>query len=148
MAGLFAGRRLEVVVHLAAQVGVCYALANPCAYIDANLTGFSHVLEGYREQKTGHMVFASSSSVYGASTKLPYSENDNVDHPVSLYAGIKKANELMAHSYANLHRLPCLDCAFLPSTILGVPRHSDIQIYAEHTRRTAHSGLQSRKHDP
>jgi len=117
MAGVFANQRFEAVIHLAAQVGVRYALVNPLAYIDANLTGFANVLEGAREKKIGHLVFASSSSVYGASTKLPYSEDDNVDHPVSLYAATKKANELMAYSYAHLHRLPCTGLRFF--TVYG-----------------------------
>lgn len=117
MAGLFAVRSFDAVVHLAAQVGVRYALVNPSSYIDTNLVGFSHVLEGCRAQKTGHLVFASSSSVYGASTKLPCSEDDQVDHPVSLYAATKKANELMAHSYAHLHRLPCTGLRFF--TVYG-----------------------------
>jgi UDP-glucuronate 4-epimerase len=111
-AQIFASRRCDAVVHLAAQVGVRYALINPNAYIDANLTGFANVLEGCRAQKTGHLIFASSSSVYGASTRLPFAEDDNVDHPVSLYAATKKANELMAHSYAHLHRLPCTGLRF------------------------------------
>jgi UDP-glucuronate 4-epimerase len=116
-AQIFASRRCDAVVHLAAQVGVRYALINPNAYIDANLTGFANVLEGCRAQKTGHLIFASSSSVYGASTRLPFAEDDNVDHPVSLYAATKKANELMAHSYAHLHRLPCTGLRFF--TVYG-----------------------------
>lgn len=116
-AQIFAGRKCDVVVHLAAQVGVRYALINPNAYIDANLTGFANVLEGCRAQQVGHLIFASSSSVYGASTRLPFAEDDNVDHPVSLYAATKKANELMAHSYAHLHRLPCTGLRFF--TVYG-----------------------------
>jgi UDP-glucuronate 4-epimerase len=114
---VFSQQRFDLVVHLAAQVGVRYALVDPYAYIDANLTGFSHVLEGCREHKVQHFVFASSSSVYGANTKLPFSEDDNVDHPVSLYAATKKANELMAHSYAHLHGLPITGLRFF--TVYG-----------------------------
>ena len=94
------------VVHLAAQAGVRYSLQNPYAYLDANLSGFLNVLEGCRRRNTGHLVFASSSSVYGSNTHLPFSVHDNVDHPISLYAATKKANELMAHAYAHLFGLP------------------------------------------
>lgn len=114
---LFGEKRFDAVVHLAAQVGVRYALIDPNSYIDTNLTGFANVLEGCRAQRTGHLIFASSSSVYGAGTKLPYTEDDNVDHPLSLYAATKKANELLAHSYAHLHRLPCTGLRFF--TVYG-----------------------------
>jgi len=97
-ADLFASHKFDAVVHLAAQTGVRYSMENPYAYGDANLTGFLNVLEGCRRSKIGHLVFASSSSVYGSNAKLPFSEDDNVDHPISLYAATKKANELMAHS--------------------------------------------------
>ncbi len=100
------------VVHLAAQAGVRYSLQNPHAYLDANLAGFLNVLEGCRHRRTGHLVFASSSSVYGANTHLPYSVHDNVDHPVSLYAATKKANELMAHAYSHLYGLPATGLRF------------------------------------
>ena len=113
----FANRRFDCAAHLAAQVGVRYSLLNPYAYIDANLTGFAHVLEGCRQAQTRHLVFASSSSVYGANTKLPFSESDNVDHPMSIYAATKKANELLAHSYAHLHGLPCTGLRFF--TVYG-----------------------------
>ncbi len=93
------------VVHLAAQAGVRYSLQNPHAYLDANLAGFLNVLEGCRHRRTAHLVFASSSSVYGANTRLPFSVHDNVDHPISLYAATKKANELMAHAYSHLYGL-------------------------------------------
>lgn len=117
MADLFANDRFDAVVHLAAQVGVRYSVENPSAYIDANIVGFMNVLEGCRHSRVGHLVFASSSSVYGANTRLPYSEHDNVDHPVSLYAASKKANELMAHSYAHLYGLPSTGLRFF--TVYG-----------------------------
>src|ERR1700720_3803739 len=94
------------VVHLAAQAGVRYSLENPHAYLDANLAGFLNILEGCRHRRTGHLVFASSSSVYGANTRLPFSVHDNVDHAVSLYGATKKSNESMAHAYSKLYRLP------------------------------------------
>lgn len=117
VAALFAGQRFDAVAHLAAQAGVRYSIDHPHAYADANLVGFLNVLEGCRHAKIGHLVFASSSSVYGASVRTPFSENDNVDHPVSLYAATKKANELMAHSYAHLYRLPCTGLRFF--TVYG-----------------------------
>lgn len=95
------------VIHLAAQAGVRYSIKNPHPYIESNVVGFLNVLEACRYHKVEHLVFASSSSVYGANTKVPFSTRDNVDHPVSLYAATKKANELMAHSYSHLYRLPC-----------------------------------------
>jgi UDP-glucuronate 4-epimerase len=115
--GLFARERFDIIVHLAAQVGVRYSLEQPLAYVDANLVGFGHVLEGARAQRVRHFVFASSSSVYGANKKLPFSEADNVDHPVSLYAATKKSNELTAHSYAHLFGLPCTGLRFF--TVYG-----------------------------
>jgi UDP-glucuronate 4-epimerase len=113
----FAAERFEVIVHLAAQAGVRYSLEKPLAYVDANLVGFAHVLEGARAQRVRHFVFASSSSVYGANRKLPFSEDDNVDHPITLYAATKKANELTAHSYAHLFGLPCTGLRFF--TVYG-----------------------------
>lgn len=98
--------RPERVVHLAAQAGVRYAAKNPHAYVDSNLTGFLHVLEGCRHHGVGHLVFASTSSVYGADTQMPYSEHQSTDHPLTLYAATKKANEMMAHSYAHLYGIP------------------------------------------
>src|ERR1700723_4084338 len=103
---LFAQHRFPAVIHLAAQAGVRYSLENPHAYTDANIEGFLNVLEGCRHHGCGHLLFASSSSVYGANTKLPFSARDNVDHPISLYAATKKANELMAHSYSHLYGIP------------------------------------------
>lgn len=117
METLFSEGRFERVVHLAAQAGVRHSIANPHAYAGSNLVGFLHVLEGCRHTGVGHLVYASSSSVYGANRKLPFSEHDNVDHPVSLYAATKKANELMAHSYAHLYRLPVTGLRFF--TVYG-----------------------------
>ena len=117
MQRLFAEHRPQRVVHLAAQAGVRYSLVNPQAYADANLQGFLNVLEGCRHHDVAHLVFASSSSVYGANSKMPFSVHDNVDHPLSLYAATKKANELMAHSYSHLYRLPVTGLRFF--TVYG-----------------------------
>mgnify|MGYP000977376692 CR=1 FL=1 len=106
MERLFSVERFDTVIHLAAQAGVRYSLENPHAYVDSNLTGFMSILEGCRHTGAKHLVFASSSSVYGANTAIPFSVHQNVDHPISLYAATKKANELMAHSYASLFNLP------------------------------------------
>lgn len=127
MGELFAAGRFDAVMHLAAQAGVRYSIENPSAYIDANLVGFLHVLEGCRHARVGHLVFASSSSVYGANTRLPFSEHDNVDHPVSLYAATKKANELMAHSYASLYGLPCTGLRFF--TVYGPWGRPDMALF-------------------
>ena len=127
MGELFAAGKFDAVMHLAAQAGVRYSIENPSAYIDANLVGFTHVLEGCRHSRVGHLVFASSSSVYGANTRLPFSEHDNVDHPVSLYAATKKANELMAHSYAHLYRLPCTGLRFF--TVYGPWGRPDMALF-------------------
>lgn len=117
MADLFARHRFDAVVHLAAQAGVRYSLTNPHAYVDSNLTGFVNILEGCRHSKVGHLVFASSSSVYGANTNMPFSVHQNVDHPVSLYAASKKANELMAHAYSHLYGVRCTGLRFF--TVYG-----------------------------
>ncbi|MFZ5658927.1 MAG: NAD-dependent epimerase [Pseudomonadota bacterium] len=117
VAELFAEGGFDVVVNLAAQAGVRYSLENPAAYIDSNLVGFGNVLEGCRQGGVKHLVYASSSSVYGANTRMPFSAHDNVDHPVSLYAASKKANELMAHSYSHLFGLPCTGLRFF--TVYG-----------------------------
>ena len=117
MADLFAREGFERVIHLAAQAGVRYSLVNPQAYADSNLIGFLTILEGCRHQSVGHLVYASSSSVYGGNTRMPFSERDNVDHPVSLYAATKKANELMAHTYSHLYRLPATGLRFF--TVYG-----------------------------
>jgi UDP-glucuronate 4-epimerase len=117
VAALFAAAAPEAVVHLAAQAGVRYSLENPAAYVDANLVGFVNVLEGCRRGAVRHLVYASSSSVYGANTRVPFSTHDTVDHPVSLYAATKKANELLAHSYSHLFALPTTGLRFF--TVYG-----------------------------
>jgi UDP-glucuronate 4-epimerase len=127
MKDLFAEHRFPAVVHLAAQAGVRYSLENPHAYVDANLEGFINVLEGCRHHGCGHLLFASSSSVYGANTKLPFSVRDNVDHPISLYAASKKANELMAHSYSHLYRLPATGLRFF--TVYGPWGRPDMAMF-------------------
>lgn len=116
-AGLFSKVKPRVVTHLAAQAGVRYSLSNPHAYVDANLLGFMNILEGCRQNEVDHLVFASSSSVYGLNSKMPFSVHDNVDHPVSLYAATKKANELMAHCYSHLYGLPVTGLRFF--TVYG-----------------------------
>ncbi len=127
MAKLFRKLKFDSVMHLAAQAGVRYSITNPEAYIDANLVGFGNILEGCRHNNVKHLVFASSSSVYGANTSLPFSEHDNVDHPVSLYAATKKANELMAHSYAHLYKLPCTGLRFF--TVYGPWGRPDMALF-------------------
>ena len=127
MAHLFAQRRFDAVMHLAAQAGVRYSIENPGAYIDANLVGFGNIIEGARRSKVRHFVYASSSSVYGANAKLPFAEDDNIDHPVSLYAATKKANELIAHSYAHLYRLPCTGLRFF--TVYGPWGRPDMALF-------------------
>lgn len=114
---LFKNHSFDCVVNLAAQPGVRYSIENPHAYVDANLVGFINILEGCRHSEIKHLVFASSSSVYGANTAQPFSEHHNVDHPMSLYAATKKANELMAHTYASLYQLPCTGLRFF--TVYG-----------------------------
>ncbi|MBM4125277.1 MAG: NAD-dependent epimerase [Nitrospira sp.] len=127
MAAVFANEPIRRVVHLAAQAGVRYSLLNPEAYIDSNLVGFLTILEGCRHARVEHLVFASSSSVYGGNTHMPFSVHDNVDHPVSLYAASKKANELMAHSYAHLYRLPCTGLRFF--TVYGPWGRPDMALF-------------------
>ena len=127
VAELFAGHTFDAVMNLAAQAGVRYSIENPAAYIDANLVGFGNILEGCRHSKVGHLVYASSSSVYGANTKLPFSEEHNVDHPVSLYAATKKANELMAHTYAHLYGLPVSGLRFF--TVYGPWGRPDMALF-------------------
>ena len=124
---LFARHRFSVVVHLAAQAGVRYSLQNPHAYIDANIEGFINVLEGCRHNDCRHLLFASSSSVYGANTKLPFSVQDNVDHPISLYAASKKANELMAHAYSHLYKIPATGLRFF--TVYGPWYRPDMAMF-------------------
>jgi UDP-glucuronate 4-epimerase len=117
IASLFAEHRFPYVVHLAAQAGVRYSLVDPFAYVDANLTGFTTILEGCRQTGCRHLLYASSSSVYGSNTKMPFSVHDNVDHPLSLYGASKKANELMSHAYAHLFGLPMTGLRFF--TVYG-----------------------------
>jgi UDP-glucuronate 4-epimerase len=124
---LFEEQKFDAVVNLAAQAGVRYSITNPHAYIDANIVGFINLIEGARHTNVKHFVFASSSSVYGANTRLPLSEDDNVDHPLSLYAATKKANELMAHSYANLFQLPCTGLRFF--TVYGPWGRPDMALF-------------------
>jgi UDP-glucuronate 4-epimerase len=126
-AALFAQTRPKAVVHLAAQAGVRYSLTHPHAYADANLTGFLNVLEGCRQQEVAHLVYASTSSVYGANTHMPFSVHDNVDHPLSLYAATKKANELMAHTYSHLYRLPVTGLRFF--TVYGPWGRPDMALF-------------------
>lgn len=114
---MFSKEEFDSVVHLAAQAGVRYSITNPSAYIDSNLVGFGNILEGCRHSKVQHLVYASSSSVYGGNKKMPFAEDDGVDHPVSLYAATKKANELMAHSYSHLYGLPTTGLRFF--TVYG-----------------------------
>ena len=117
----------DIVVNLAAQAGVRYSLKNPHAYVQANLVGFVNVLEGCRYSRVKHLVFASSSSVYGANTRMPFSVHHNVDHPVSLYAATKKANELMAHTYSHLYGLPCIGLRFF--TVYGPWGRPDMALF-------------------
>lgn len=124
---LFSEHRFRLVVHLAAQAGVRYSLENPRAYARSNVDGFLNVLEGCRHHGCAHLVYASSSSVYGALTKMPFSVHDNVDHPVSLYAATKKANELFAHSYSHLYRLPTTGLRFF--TVYGPWYRPDMALF-------------------
>ena len=127
MATLFSQAPFDCVVHLAAQAGVRYSLEDPHAYVESNLVGFLNILEGCRRQQVRHLLFSSSSSVYGANTRLPFSVHDNVDHPVSLYAATKKANELMAHSYASLYGIPCTGLRFF--TVYGPWGRPDMALF-------------------
>ncbi len=127
MEKLFQDHRFHSVVNLAAQAGVRYSLTNPHAYVESNLSGFMNLLEGCRHGQVKHLVFASSSSVYGTNTRMPFSVHDNVDHPVSLYAATKKANELMAHTYAHLYGLPCTGLRFF--TVYGPWGRPDMALF-------------------
>ncbi|GAB4153807.1 MAG: NAD-dependent epimerase [Planctomycetaceae bacterium] len=124
---LFAEQSFDVVVNLAAQAGVRYSLTHPHAYIDANINGFLNILEGCRAAKVGHLVYASSSSVYGSNTHMPFSVHDNVDHPISLYAATKKANELMAHTYSHLYGIPTTGLRFF--TVYGPWGRPDMALF-------------------
>src|SRR5947209_5418465 len=127
MVRLFATHRFPYVVHLAAQAGVRYSLVNPHAYVDANLVGFLNVLEGCRAVASRHLLYASSSSVYGANTSMPFRTSDNVDHPLSLYGATKKANEVMAHSYSHLFGLPATGLRFF--TVYGPWGRPDMAVW-------------------
>jgi UDP-glucuronate 4-epimerase len=127
MATLFADEKFDRVIHLAAQAGVRYSLENPHAYADSNLTGHLNVLEGCRHNKVQHLLYASSSSVYGLNRKMPFSTDDSVDHPVSLYAATKKANELMSHTYAHLYGLPTTGLRFF--TVYGPWGRPDMALF-------------------
>jgi UDP-glucuronate 4-epimerase len=127
VAELFATEQFELVAHMAAQVGVRHSLRDPYAYVDSNLVGFAHVLEGCRHGGVRHLVFASSSSVYGANTQMPFSEHHSADHPVSLYAATKRANELMAHAYAHLYQLPATGLRFF--TVYGPWGRPDMALF-------------------
>jgi UDP-glucuronate 4-epimerase len=126
MTELFESEEFTEIVHLAGQAGVRYSVERPLLFVDANLVGFGHILEGARHQQVRHLLFASSSSVYGANRKLPFAEDDNVDHPISLYAATKKANELAAHSYAHLFGLPCSGLRFF--TVYGPWQRPDMAL--------------------
>ena len=127
MEALFASRRFDKVIHLAAQAGVRYSLENPHAYIDSNIVGFTNILEGCRHNGVQHLTYASSSSVYGANEAMPFSVHQNVDHPLSLYAATKKANELMAHTYSHLYKLPTTGLRFF--TVYGPWGRPDMAMF-------------------
>ncbi len=127
MSRLFSAYPITHVVHLAAQAGVRYSLKNPHAYVDANLVGFVNILEGCRHHGVRHLVYASSSSVYGGNTRMPFAEGDNIDHPISLYAATKKANELMAHTYSHLYGLPTTGLRFF--TVYGPWGRPDMALF-------------------
>lgn len=127
IAKLFVNEEFDSVVNLAAQAGVRYSIENPLSYIDTNLVGFANILEGCRHSKVKHLIYASSSSVYGSNTSMPFSIHDNVDHPLSLYAATKKANELMAHTYSNLYNLPTTGLRFF--TVYGPWGRPDMALF-------------------
>ena len=127
VANVFGAGQFDRVVHLAAQAGVRYSIDNPVAYAQSNLLGFTHILEGCRHHEVEHLVYASSSSVYGANTELPFAEHHNVDHPVSFYAASKKANELMAHSYSHLYQLPVTGLRYF--TVYGPWGRPDMALF-------------------
>jgi UDP-glucuronate 4-epimerase len=127
MEAVFAGGRFDAIVNLAAQAGVRYSLVNPRAYVEANVAGFMNVLEGAREHGTAHLVFASTSSVYGLNARLPFAESHNTDHPISLYAATKKANEAMAHAYAHLYGIPATGLRFF--TVYGPWGRPDMALF-------------------
>ncbi len=148
MAKLFAAEQFDRVIHLAAQAGVRYSLENPYAYADANLMGYLNILEGCRRAWVKHLVYASSSSVYGLNRKMPFSTEDSVDHPVSLYAATKKANELMAHTYSHLYGIPTTGLRFF--TIYGPwgqPGYGVVQVHESDARRKKYQRLQLQKNE-
>jgi UDP-glucuronate 4-epimerase len=127
MTNTFAGARFDAIVNLAAQAGVRYSIENPHAYVDANITGFLNVLEGARAQSVGHLIYASTSSVYGINTGMPFGEDQNTDHPISMYSATKKANEAMAHAYAHLFGIPCTGLRFF--TVYGPWGRPDMALF-------------------
>ena len=127
METVFSTENFQRVVHLGAQAGVRYSIENPFVYVQSNITGFLHVIEGCRQSKVEHLVYASTSSVYGANTKLPFSEQDGVDHPITLYAATKRSNELMAHSYSSLYALPTTGLRFF--TVYGPWGRPDMALF-------------------
>ena len=146
MDALFAKEKFDKVVHLAAQAGVRYSIENPHSYIESNIVGTLHVLEGCRHNDVEHLVYASSSSVYGANTTMPFSIHQNVDHPLALYGATKKANELMAHTYSNLYQLPTTGLRFF--TVYGPygrPGYGAVHVHEEHHRRQADRRVQLRQ---
>ncbi len=148
MAKLFATEQFDRVIHLAAQAGVRYSLENPYAYADANLMGYLNILEGCRHTKVKHLVYASSSSVYGLNRKMPFSTEDSVDHPVSLYAATKKANELMAHTYSHLYGIPTTGLRFF--TVYGPwgrPGYGAVQVHESDAGRKKYRRLQLRQNE-
>jgi UDP-glucuronate 4-epimerase len=135
---------VDVVINLAAQAGVRYSLTNPDVYISANIQGFLNVLEACRAFPVKHLVYASSSSVYGANTKMPFATNHNIDHPVSLYAATKKSNELMAHTYSHLFNIPTTGLRFFYGLWpLGQTGYGIVPVYRSHQKGRADSGIQS-----
>jgi UDP-glucuronate 4-epimerase len=127
VASVFAGARFDAILNLAAQAGVRYSIENPHAYVDANITGFLNVLEGARAQSVGHLIYASTSSVYGINTGMPFGEDQNTDHPISMYSATKKANEAMAHAYAHLFGIPCTGLRFF--TVYGPWGRPDMALF-------------------
>ena len=142
----FEAHRAERVIHLAAQAGVRYSLENPHAYVQSNIVAFTNILEACRHHRVEHLTYASTSSVYGANTRMPFSEHQGVDHPLQFYAATKKANELMAHSYSHLFRLPTTGLRFF--TVYGASRHGSVPVYQEHPGRRVDPRVQPRKPPP
>lgn len=135
---LFKNEHFDHVIHLAAQAGVRYSLSNPDAYIQSNIVGFLNILECCRQFPVQHLTYASSSSVYGLNEKQPFSTEDHVDHPVSLYAASKKSNELMAHTYSHLFKIPTTGLRFFTVYGVGSPRHGFVSIHRSHIKKPAY----------